>query len=205
VSDVERHPLAYAEHVAAELRGLLAPACERIEIAGSVRRRRMEVKDIELVAVPRIETRAGADLWGSSETVDALSWRLASLADVLRPRAVVLHRADGTDVSSRRVGNAYQALEYAGMPIDLFIVRPPAEWGVLFALRTGPGDWNTKIVTDCKRYFRRVSGGQVLHFGTVIPCPEERDFFAAVGQPWLDPWERTVERVHIGVPVAVPA
>ena len=34
------------------LRELLAPACARIEIAGSIRREKPKVKDVELVAVP---------------------------------------------------------------------------------------------------------------------------------------------------------
>lgn len=194
------HSLAYAAATVSDLLDLLTPACERIEIAGSVRRRRPEVKDVELVAIARMEERPGADLWGSPEIVDCLSERIAVLSDVLRPRAVIVHRQDGTEEISHRVGSAYQALEYAGIPVDLFIVRPPADWGVIFALRTGPGDWNTKIVTDCKRFFRSVAGGQVLHFGKVVPCPEERDFFEAIGQPWLDPWDRTVERVRLSQP-----
>ena len=47
-----RHPLDLAEVTAAVLVKLLAPACERIEVAGSVRRGRLDVGDIELLAVP---------------------------------------------------------------------------------------------------------------------------------------------------------
>jgi hypothetical protein len=68
---------------------------------------------------------------------------------------------------------------------------------VIFALRTGPGDWNTRLVTECQRYFRRVAGGQVLHLGRPVPCPEEADFFRALGQPWVDPADRHVDRVRI--------
>lgn len=186
---------------AENLRELLGPACERIEIAGSIRRRKPEVKDIELVAIPRVDSVAGTDLWGSAVDVDRLEERITSLADVVRPRAVEIHRADGTTEYGRRVGRAYQALEFNGMAVDLFVVRPPAEWGVIFAIRTGPGDWNERIVTDCKRFFRRVQGGQVLDIRSQpIPCPEERDFFEAVGQPWRDPWERRVERVRLSQP-----
>jgi DNA polymerase/3'-5' exonuclease PolX len=35
----------------------IAPYCERIEIAGSVRRKKADVKDIEIVAIPRWEER----------------------------------------------------------------------------------------------------------------------------------------------------
>lgn len=202
MTTLDRHPLTVAEGAALALRALLAPACERIEIAGSIRRRRETVKDIELVAVPRIEEAATADLWGTPGTVDRLMERLLGMAadGLLVPRDVIVCRAAGTKATQRRLGQAYQALAFRGIPVDLFIVRPPAEWGVLFAIRTGPGDWNERIVTDCQRFFRRVQGGQVLHMGQPIPCPEEADFFRAVGQPWVEPADRRVERVAIRRP-----
>ena len=45
--------IAQAFNLAEELRIGLAPLCERIEVAGSIRRRRPQVKDIELVAIPK--------------------------------------------------------------------------------------------------------------------------------------------------------
>ena len=72
-------------------------------------------------------------------------------------------------------------------PVDLFIVRPPADWGVIFTIRTGPADWSQRLVTECQRWFMRVEGGRLLHHGRHVPCPEEADFLAAIGQPWLDP------------------
>lgn len=198
----DRFPLREASVIADTLRTLLSPACERIEVAGSIRRRRSDVKDIELVAVPLIEEAAATDLWGTPGPVDRLMERLAGMAadGVLLPRDVVVHRANGSTETQRRLGQAYQALVFRGIPVDLFIVRPPADWGVLFALRTGPGDWNERIVTECQRFFRRVQAGQVLHLGQHVPCPEEADFFRAVGQPWLDPWDRSVERVALSAP-----
>jgi DNA polymerase/3'-5' exonuclease PolX len=43
--------IAKATAIAERIKAELAPYTERIEIAGSVRRRKPEVKDIELVAV----------------------------------------------------------------------------------------------------------------------------------------------------------
>lgn len=51
--------LERAKGVAAEVVARLGPACERVEVAGSVRRRKAEVKDLEVVFIPRME-RAGA-------------------------------------------------------------------------------------------------------------------------------------------------
>ena len=85
--------------------------------------------------------------------------------------------------------------------VDLFITDAE-HWGCIYALRTGPGDWNTKLVTDCKRIFRRVEGGRVLHMGKPIPTPEEEDFFRALGQPWVEPWDRAPERIRIDAAIA---
>lgn len=194
--------LAEARVRAQYLRDLLAPACERVEIAGSVRRSAPVVKDVELVAIPLTE-RVRAGLFGDVyDIADHLEQRIAEgIRDGwLAARDVEIHRKDGTLEHGRRMGERYKALVYDGIPVDLFIVRPPAEWGVVFAIRTGPGDWNQRLVTDCQRYFRRVEGGQVLHMGKPVPCPEEADFFEAIGQPWVEPEERHPARVQLRAP-----
>ncbi len=42
-----------ALEIAERTKALLAPHCERIEIAGSIRRKKPHVKDIEIVAIPK--------------------------------------------------------------------------------------------------------------------------------------------------------
>lgn len=204
-----RYPLAVAQEAAETLRDLLAPACERIEIAGSIRRRKPEVKDIELVAVPRVDTATATDLWGTPLPIDLLEGQLTALMmqslarrdDGLAIREVEMVRADGSIVRTHRAGPAYKALLWRRIPVDLFIVRPPAEWGVIFTIRTGPADWSQRLVTECQRWFMRVEGGRLLHHGDHVPCPEERDFLDAIGQPWVEPWERSAERVSLRRPV----
>lgn len=192
-------PLLQARGLASKLLALLAPACERIEIAGSIRREKPEVHDIELVAMPKWDVISGDDLWGTAVEIDMLDDRLAELRGngTLRLRDVEARKADGTTAITHRDGDSYKALEFEGIPVDLFIVRPPADWGVIFAIRTGPGDWNQRIVTDCQRYLRRVDGGRVYRSGKYVPCREERDFFAAIGQDWIDPRDRAASKVSI--------
>lgn len=192
-------PLAEAEPVAEELVRLLRDSCIRIAVAGSIRRRKPMVSDIEIVATPYWGTVPSGDLWGTRLRVDLLSERLFTFraARLLPPRNVEVHRASGSIEIQQRLGDAYQALVFRGLPVDLFIVRDLADWGVIFALRTGPGDWNTRIVTDCQKYLRRVEGGKVYRSGQYVPCPEEEDFFRVLGQPWVEPSERSIGRVSI--------
>lgn len=193
-------PLAAARAVADALRELLEPACTRIEIAGSIRRRKATVGDAELVAIPRLVPEPAGDLWGTLRERDLLAERVAALiaAGEFTVRMVRITRADGSIEQGRRLGRAYLALVFRGLPVDLFIVHPPAEWGVIFALRTGPGDWNIRLVTEARNAGRRVDGGRVYALGQPVACPDEADFFRALGQPWLDPWERRPDRVRIG-------
>src|SRR5512145_1569634 len=50
-------PLLVATTLAAKVVAQLAPYCERVEVAGSVRRRKDVVGDIELVAIPKVQTQ----------------------------------------------------------------------------------------------------------------------------------------------------
>lgn len=201
-------PMPHAEAYATALRLVreLAPGCERIEIAGSLRRGKPMVRDIEIVAVASIVERAVGIFSTITEPVDLLEERVAELLAVgsLKARDVVNHRADGSIDVQHKLGPAFKALTTGtGVPVDLFIVRRPASWGVIFGLRTGPGDWNTRLVDECKAIGRRVAGGQVeawsggLAGWEVVPTPEEADFFRALGQEWIEPAERHVSRVRI--------
>lgn len=205
MSQGEPMPWAEAWAVAEGLLADLAPVCERAAIAGSLRRRRPMVRDIELVVAPRF--RDEPDGLFDTRRVDCLEEWIAGELGMgrLRLRRVEAHRESGVTELTTRNGAAYKALEAAGLPVDLFIVRPPATWGVIFGLRTGPGQWNTRLVTECKAVGRRVSGGQVERWHAVngwevVPTPEEADFFAALGQEWVDPADRAEDRVRITRP-----
>lgn len=190
-----------AAEVAVDLLRLLEPGCDRIQVAGSLRRRRPQVHDIEIVAIPRVETETELGLFAEHADVvehDRLAESLARLrADgTITARDVEVHRADGRVEIQHRLGNAYQALVFRDMPIDLFLTDRD-QWGCIFALRTGPHDWNIELVTQIQKHLRRVEHGRVLHLGKPVATPEEADFFRACGQRWVDPPERTLQRVRI--------
>ena len=52
-----RHPRAVAIAVARELCGLLEPVTSEMKVAGSLRRMKRQVGDVEIIFIPRIETR----------------------------------------------------------------------------------------------------------------------------------------------------
>lgn len=191
-------PRARALAIADRLTALLAPACAQIAIAGSLRRERELVRDVEVVVEPRWEERDSGDLWGAKRRVDVLEETIARLlaAGVLEPRKVENHRKGGGVDVQEKLGPAYKALVLDRFPVDLFVVRPPAQWGVIFGLRTGPADWNIELVTMARKHLRAVVDGQVLALGKPVATPTEASFLRALGQPWVEPRDRRPARVR---------
>lgn len=195
-----RIPLAQAEEYAAEIVGLLAPACSRIEIAGSIRRRRPDVGDIEIVCIPTLIPVIDQDLFSApiqGEPVNLLDSRCLKLI------------GDGTldlrpDKNGRSAnGSRYKRLLYRDFGLDLFIVLPPAQWGVLFTIRTGSAEFSHRLVTDKRQGglmppWYKVKDGCLVRVPAPPPdlgadsvnTPTEESFFAAIGLSWIPPEER---------------
>ena len=179
--------LPLAAFIAQSLVNLLSPACARIEIAGSIRRRRPEVGDIEIVAQPlqRLETFTPAgELFPKSGWHNLLDARLDELLarDVLRK-----HPFDP------KWGDKYRKLWQPdiGAQIDLFILTAPAEWGPAMVVRTGPADFSREMVTRLRRYKMRCENLAIQTFdGEHVPCPDEFTFFELCGMAYVSPERR---------------
>lgn len=189
-----RRPLHAALAAAERAVALLRDGCERIEIAGSIRRRRPDVKDIELVVVPRYQP----DLFGGPGA-DLLNQqiRLCVQAHDLQWCTGKTGRRAPERLDDRRY---YQLSLVAREPwsIDLFAVRPPAQWGAIMAIRTGPEEYARELVTSARRRGLRCEDDRLLvseWIGPVISTrelatPEERDFIEACGMPYRPPEDR---------------
>lgn len=168
-----------ARAIAEDVRLHLSPYCQRIEIAGSVRRLKPDVHDIELVAVPHIEISFNlfGEKIGSRMPLHA---KAKSLGDVVKG------------------GDRYiQVALEQGINLDLFIVLPPADWGVIYTIRTGPADFSRWIVTPRSKggalpdgYM--VASGCVWDKRTETPLPlnTEDDFLSFLGLGWINLDER---------------
>lgn len=146
-----------ASRLTARIVETIADCCERIEVAGSVRRRAAIVGDIEVVAIP---ARLGGIFPGQGG---------ASLLDVRLENLVV----EGRLKLGRAQGEKYR--QYAipaspGLMLDLFIVTPQT-WGVQLAIRTGPADFSRSLVTERQRG-GRLDDGLVVGRGRVWRCDE---------------------------------
>jgi len=180
--DRRAFPLPRAREIAENLAKVLRAGCDRLEIAGSIRRKVAQVKDIELVAIPR---GIPVDLFGNPATGKT---KLDVIVDGLLEDGLLEAR------EPKRLGDRYKALRTTrtGVGVDLFIVRPPAQWGAIFAIRTGGADFSRFCVTEARKHGRRVERGRVVdEAGRTIETPEEADFFRAVRVGFVPPEKRS--------------
>lgn len=168
-------PLKDAEALALLMIERLKPYCERIEIAGSIRRRKPEIGDIELLAEPQ----PVIDMFGNPTSDHELNF-----SDWSEFGRIVKN------------GPKYKQIElHEGINLDLFIVTPPAEWGVLFLIRTGSAEFSHRFVTSKQQggllpSYLKVKDGAVWSNNHIIPTPEESDVFHLAGVPFIEPERR---------------
>jgi DNA polymerase/3'-5' exonuclease PolX len=170
-----------AKHAADELLAELSPVCERIEIAGGVRRQKPECHDIELVAIPRFEPIL--DIFGMVCPAQ---------------RNLLNEYIEAHGYFCDKNGNRQKKIVLTPeLSCDLFIVLPPAQWGVIFTIRTGSADFSHRIVTirkhgGCLPSNCRMKDGVVWDpQDRPIPMPEEMDFLKFLGLGWIEPKDRT--------------
>lgn len=176
--------LVEAQVLAALWLARLEESCERIEVAGSVRRKRPEAHDIELVCTPKIVTTK--DMFGEvHEEANLLERRLAALKSTY-PEMML--KKDGPRMK--------QIALIEGIDLELYIVRPPAQWGVIMTIRTGPRHFSKWLVTDKRHngampsWMKSRDGALRDSRNKIIETPEERDFFEAIGLDWIMPENR---------------
>jgi len=161
--------------IAEQCRAALVPYCDRIEIAGSIRRRKPQVKDIELVAIPR---RIPTGLFGDELVTD--------------PRfCAVVNQWPA--IKGRPEGKYTQRQLPDGILLDLFRANVD-NWGLIFAIRTGSAAFSHHVLATgwVRAGYRSVDGRLRQPDGSIIPICEEHDLFEILGIPWVDPEAREV-------------
>jgi len=199
-----KRPWAEAMAIGVRLANELAVVCTRIKLAGSLRRRRPEVGDIEIVAelgdVPvDLIGAMGPDIEGAHSI--ARTW-----GNVMKSgdRSIQVVLPDGMQVDVHLV---------VGLTCDGCGFRVPAAtrsdtplrcpscsgaaftgncWGSQLAIRTGPVDLGVEVMQRLrKRGFQHAQGRIVrMEDGGVIPTPDEETYFALAGLPCLPPEQR---------------
>jgi DNA polymerase/3'-5' exonuclease PolX len=154
---------------------LLAPICERVAIAGSLRREKPDVGDIEMVCVPMPKQ----DLLGN---------------EYLDTAEIVYTLARAGYTMPRFNGEHFKQFDAGPCNCDLFITTPE-QWGVIFTIRTGSSDFSRRLVTPRSHggllpSNLRVKDGRVWNGNEALSTPTEESLFEAIGMKWVFPKDR---------------
>ena len=170
--------LSYASELASKIVAALAPGCERIEIAGSVRRCCGICGDIEIVAIPKHARHLFGEIAGSK--LDPI---LAGLEQQGRLKGI-------------KGGDRYKQYEFTkteGVHLDLFLTTT-SRWPVIFAIRTGSRDFSRSLATQKEKGGRLpndclMDDGYIWRNRQRVWLESEREFLELCGG-WIAPKER---------------
>ena len=174
--------LATAEGHANKIVEWLRPHCERIEVAGSIRRRKATCGDVDIVCIPKISTQT--DLFGKETS--RISEVLVALAGMIaKSKGTAKILRGGTSADSKFV-----VVEGAKCQLDIWFADR-LTWGTRMVCRTGSMQHNTALAMLAQSLdgkWEPYNG--VTMRGTLIPCPEEADVYHALGLEYIEPERR---------------
>jgi len=167
-----------ARLVAEALKAQLKFYCHRIEIAGSLRRQRPDVGDIEILVAPRCQ-----------RDVDLLD---KVVKDMLH-EGILEYRRNRLGRIMYGPMNKFLVHTASGIAVDIFSTTEEC-WPMALAIRTGPKESNIAIATAAQRkgWRLRAYGDGFDTPNGPIRCQSEREVFELVGLPYRPPEERDV-------------
>lgn len=185
--------LTDAQVIAKWLCAYLAPSCERVAVAGSIRRQCEEVKDVELVVIPkfslRTETVPPADLF-SKEVVREVKVSLLIEALGNIPNMTWIKPGTKEIIEWPLKTNAKYLRGYIPskeLKVDIFLATPE-NWGLIFTIRTGSERYSHKTLALkwCRLGYHSVKG-MLTKKGKQVPVREEMDLFNLLNLPFIEP------------------
>lgn len=165
----------------------LYPYCSGLKIAGSIRREKAEVNDVDIVAIPKCIDKPGP-LGGTVHFTESQVW-MERIPSVLSKAGLILE-ASGQELIRC-------SISYRGglFQVDLYRARPET-WGVILLVRTGSKEHNVKLCMLARSKGLKLSASEGVvtqeGFGKVIASRTEEDIFAALGLGFIEPRDREV-------------
>jgi DNA polymerase/3'-5' exonuclease PolX len=166
----------------------LRPSVDRLIVAGSLRRRKLEVGDVEVLFIPKFSRRV----------VDLFYETNVSLADETLERlltaGIIQHRpnVNGSVIWGEK--NKLAIHSASGIPVDFFTASEE-NWFNYLVCRTGSAASNT-IIAGAAQFkgwkWNPYGPGFTDDRGQIQRVTSERDVFALAGLVYLEPWERNI-------------
>lgn len=190
----KKFPRETAMLAASDVCRALKPVTSHLVCAGSLRRQKDQVGDVEIVYIPNHEEAGNADLFGEEKNVVNL---VDEALKKLIAEGVLVQRTFGEDSGKSQVRwgqkNKFAVHVQTGVPVDLFSTTEPC-WFNYLVCRTGGADSNTEIASAAKRRGLKWNpygeGFEDSHGFLAIRVESERDAFEKVGLEYREPQDR---------------
>jgi DNA polymerase/3'-5' exonuclease PolX len=188
VSDKPKIPHAQAVKLAIELVDMMLPYVQRIVVAGSLRREKEFVGDIELLYIPKLATERVGLFEGDVQKVDLTENFLVKLLrdGVLKKRPSKIGTL--TWGPSNKLGRHVAS----NIPVDFFSTTA-ANWWVSLVIRTGSKETNLMLTNGAIKLGRTLNAygaGVTCSDESVIPAQSERHVFQLCDVPYREPKDR---------------
>lgn len=189
MSDGPKHPYREALEAAEAFKALFPPACYSAwEFAGSLRRHRSEVGDLDHVVVPNFgDIVAGNTLFAVPERANLLWHHLNAMV-----KGHVVDK-DLRGGAGPCWGEKHRSIRHGKYKHEIYLADVD-NWGSVLAIRTGPGEFSRMLVTQLAAggVYRQQDGYVVDRDGQRVPVPTEEDYFRVCGVTYQKPHTRDV-------------
>ncbi|HWP81087.1 MAG TPA: hypothetical protein VNN76_00350 [Bacteroidota bacterium] len=176
-------PDTFAREIAEDLVSELSGFCDRIEIAGSLRRRKHAVNDIDLVVIPKFIQVQDETLFGEPVQENLLEKKLSQLC--------LIGQLD-LEANGSKIKRFLKTVDGDTIPIDVYIANEQT-WWTLLLIRTGSRNHNIKLAKramDLHMHLKADGSGLLAPGGTLIPICREEEIFRHLGLAYRPPEER---------------
>lgn len=188
----KRWSFSDAVKIAREVVDVLKPHCEKLIVAGSLRRRKALVSDIEILFIPAFKIAPDPnDLFGNRRPINQAELVL----DEFLKSGLITKRPNSRGIEAWGQLNKLGVHAASGIAIDFFTASRE-NWHNFVVVRTGGAENNKRIASaaiargwNWHAYgsgFSRANGLRVEHHRV----ESERDCFDFVGLPYLEPAQR---------------
>ncbi|MFN3405166.1 MAG: hypothetical protein ACK40G_13795 [Cytophagaceae bacterium] len=176
--------LEMAKMVAEMVKSKLAPYCEKIEIAGSIRRQKPEVGDIEIVCIPKTVKEVKKDLFGGISEVEEK--RDPGFLATVNEWEAIKGKAEGKYTQRLLKGRTGATIK-----LDLFTANH-RNWGYILAIRTGSANFSKEVLAKgwVSKGYKGLDGYLMGTDGRPVSVPDEETLFRLIGKSYVLPKDR---------------
>ncbi|MBE2217992.1 MAG: hypothetical protein IAE90_07315 [Ignavibacteria bacterium] len=144
-----------------EILQILKQGCRQIEIAGSIRRKMPECKDIDLVCIP----------------------------DRYFLEKILLEMKRSNPGTFTSFGSLNKRFRFKAVNIDVYIADEK-NFGWIYYMRTGPVDWNKRTLMRLAKFDVTAHNGYLFKNGTIIRVENEQTVFDLLKVGFIEPERR---------------